>query len=241
VSGVVATGAASGIGRACAEVLVDEGRAVALWDYSPSVLEVGEQLGMPAVVLDVTDDVAIASAVATSAEALGGIDGLVHAAGRVSVDPAGALTAPLWDAVVDVNLRAHALLVQALLPHLRSADGPAIVAISSIEAIVGNGAIPAYCASKAGLLGLTRALAHQLGPEGIRVNAVCPGFVETPMLADALSVPGLRESFEKSSPLGRLAQPVEIAHAVSFLLSPKASFITGTQLVVDGGTVAVNH
>ena len=183
----------------------------------------------------------LVSAVERSAEAMQGIDGLVHAAGRVSVDPVGALTAPLWDAVVDVNLRAHALIVQALLPLLRAADDAAIVGISSIEAIVGNGAIPAYCASKAGLLGLTRALAHQLGPEGIRVNAVCPGFVETPMLAGALSIPGLREGFEKASPLGRLAQPVEIAHAVAFLLSPKASFITGTHLVVDGGTVSVNH
>jgi NAD(P)-dependent dehydrogenase (short-subunit alcohol dehydrogenase family) len=241
MSGVVVTGAASGIGRACAEVLTGEGRAVSLWDSSPDVVDVGKALGMSAFVVDVTDDAAVAAAVEGSAEAMQGIDGLVHAAGRVSVDPLGALTAPLWDAVVDVNLRAHALIVQALLTHLGVADDAAIVGISSIEGLVGNGAIPAYCASKAGLLGLTRAMAHQLGPEGIRVNAVCPGFVETPMLAGALSVPGLREGFEKASPLGRLAQPVEIAYAVAFLLSPKASFITGTHLVVDGGNVSVNH
>jgi NAD(P)-dependent dehydrogenase (short-subunit alcohol dehydrogenase family) len=164
----------------------------------------------------------------------------VHAAGTVSVDPLGALSASVWDAVVDVNLRAHALLVQALLPHLRAATDAAIVGISSIEGLVGNAAVPAYCASKAGLLGLTRSMAAQLGPDGIRVNAVCPGFIETPMLAPAFAVPGLRERFEASSPLGRIGQPAEIGAAVAFLMSPKASFITGAYLVVDGGATAVD-
>lgn len=241
MSGVIVTGAASGIGRACAEVLVGDGRSVALWDRSQSVSEVAESLGMTAVALDVTDEAAIAEAVEQSSAALGGVNGFVHAAGTVGVDPIGSLTTELWDGVVDVNLRAHAMIVQALLPHLRVADGAAVVGISSIEGLVGNAAIPAYCASKAGLLGLTRSMAAQLGPEGIRVNAVCPGFVETPMLELALSVPGLREQFEATSPLNRIAQPVEIAHAVAFLLSDRATFITGEHLTVDGGSVATQH
>jgi NAD(P)-dependent dehydrogenase (short-subunit alcohol dehydrogenase family) len=241
MSGVVITGAASGIGRACAEVLVAEGRAVCLWDLSPSVTEVAAGLGMTGISLDVTDDDAVAAAAQQSVAALGGVDGLVHAAGTVSVDPIGSLTAPLWDKVLDVNLRAHALIVQALHPSLREATGASIVGISSIEGLVGQGAIPAYCASKAGLLGLTRSMADQLGPEGIRVNAICPGFIETPMLAMALGIPGLREQFEKSSPLGRIGQPIDVANAAAFLLSPKSSFITGIELVVDGGNIAVNH
>jgi NAD(P)-dependent dehydrogenase (short-subunit alcohol dehydrogenase family) len=241
MSGVIVTGGASGIGLACAEALLADGRRVALWDLNPSVAEVASARGMTGIAVDVTDDDAIAVATAASIAALDGIDGLVHAAGMVSVDPIGALTAPLWDAVLNVNLRAQALIVQALLPQLRAAHNPAVVGISSIEGLVGSGAIPAYCASKAGLLGLTRSLAHQFGPEGIRINAVCPGYIETPMLEMALSIPGLREQFAKASPLGRMGTPADVANAVAFLMSDKASFITGTQLVVDGGNIAVDH
>jgi NAD(P)-dependent dehydrogenase (short-subunit alcohol dehydrogenase family) len=240
MSGVVVTGAASGIGKACAEVLVEEGRSVCLWDISPAVTEVAASPGMTGIAIDVTDDKAVDAAVAQSIDVLGGVDGFVHAAGMVSVDPIGALTPELWDKVFDVNLRAHALIVQALVPSLRESESASVVGISSIEGLVGQGAIPSYCASKAGLLGLTRSMADQLGPEGIRVNAICPGFIETPMLQIALDV-GLREQFEKASPLGRIGQPIDVANAAAFLLSSKSSFIHGHALVVDGGNTAVNH
>jgi NAD(P)-dependent dehydrogenase (short-subunit alcohol dehydrogenase family) len=239
VSGVIVTGAASGIGRASAEALLAEGRRVALWDVSPAVQQVAADMGMPGAVVDVCDDAALADAVAAANSTLDGLDGLVHAAGRVLAEPVGTYTGESWDTILDVNLRAQAMLVQLMLPHLeqsaREGHSPAVVGISSIEGLTANPFIPAYCASKAGLLGLTRSMAAQLGPAGIRVNAVCPGFIQTPMLQMALDVEEVRAGFVQASPLGRIGEPTEVAQAVAFLMSDRASFITGTYLVVDGG------
>jgi NAD(P)-dependent dehydrogenase (short-subunit alcohol dehydrogenase family) len=138
-----------------------------------------------------------------------------------------------------VNLRAEVDLVKALLPALRAAGpGSAVVGIASIEALVGHGSITAYTSSKHGLLGLTRSLSHKLGPEGLRVNCVCPGYVETPMLARALTMPGARDRMEGQVSLKRLATPEDIAMAVRFLLSTQAAYVNGVALTVDGGWTA---
>ncbi|EUA52729.1 short chain dehydrogenase family protein [Mycobacterium xenopi 3993] len=132
--------------------------------------QVAGDMGMPGSVVDVCDDAALADAVAAASSALNGLDGLVHAAGQVLAEPVGAYTGESWDAILDVNLRAQAMLVQLMLPHLeksaREGHSPAVVGISSIEGLTANPFIPAYCASKAGLLGLTRSMAAQLGPPG---------------------------------------------------------------------------
>lgn len=244
-SGVVVTGGASGIGRACALALAESGRPVAIWDVAgPGAGETAAAcrafgVAAHASVCDVRDRAAIAAAVASCRAAIGPIGGLVHAAGIVRIAADDVVDADTFDDVYAVNLRAEADIVQALLPSLREVSGAAIVGIASIEALIGHGAIPSYCASKAGLVGLTRSLAHRLGPEGIRVNAVLPGFVDTPMLAPLVAIPGARERVVASIPLGRLAEPADIARVVRFLLSDEAAYVHGAAIVVDGGMTAV--
>ena len=143
--------------------------------------------------VDVRDTDAINAGVEPTIAALGGVGGLVHAAGIPMAPAEHPLDAIGFDTVLQINLTGEATLVRAFLPALREAQpGSAIVGIASIEGLIGHGAIPAYTASKHGVIGLTRALAHALGSERIRVNAVCPGYIETPMFSPALSMPGAR-------------------------------------------------
>ncbi len=243
-TGVIVTGGASGIGRACAVALAEVDRPVAVWDVNASgAREVaaalpGESIGIG---VDVTDEAAVAAAAEATRRALPSIGGVVHAAGIVSIAPFGEIDFDTFGRVLDVNLTAYARVAQSVLADLRDANpGSAIVGVASIEALVGNAVVPAYCASKAAMLGLTRSMAATLGPDGIRVNAVCPGYIETPMTADGLAIPGLREQWESEAALRRIGQPVDIARVVRFLLSDDAGFVTGQAIVADGGVLAVD-
>jgi NAD(P)-dependent dehydrogenase (short-subunit alcohol dehydrogenase family) len=245
-TGVVVTGGASGIGRACCLALAAVGRPVAAWDLDGDAATATAKecaaLGVASIGagIDVTDVDAIAATLVTTLDALGTIGGLVHAAGTVRPALEDVVDLDTWDLVLGVNLKAEAQLVSALLPALRIAGaGSAIVGISSIEGLIGHGFIPSYVASKHGLIGLTRSLAHRLGPEGIRANAVCPGYIDTPMLAPTIQTAEQRASFEHKIPSGRLGVPEDIARVVRFLLSGEAAYINGAAIVVDGGVTAV--
>jgi len=243
---VVVTGGASGIGREVCRALAEVGRGVAAWDLNgtgakETAEECAERFGVTTTSreIDVRDSDAIGAAVQPTLDVLGAVGALVHAAGIPMVFGADPLESDGFDTVLQVNLRAEAALVRAFLPALREAHpGSAIVGIASIEGLIGHGAIPAYTASKHGVIGLTRSLAHALAKEQIRVNAVCPGYIETPMFMPAVSAPGAREAFEQTIPMGRLGAPADVARLVRFLLSDEAAYITGSAMVVDGGVTA---
>lgn len=241
---VIVTGGASGIGLACAHALAQVGRPIALWDISAQVESVAESVGADAGVacvgltVDVADLDAIDRAVAASRAALGPIGGLVHAAGVAGVSTLDQLEPAFWDSVININLRAEVFLAKALRHDMASLPGSAIVGIASINATLGNAMNLSYSASKGGMLAANRALADDLAADGIRINSVSPGQILTPMIQQAIDhAPGLKESFERRIMLGRMGEPDEIGKVVRFLLSDEASYITGAELVVDGGNI----
>ncbi|GAB3103913.1 SDR family oxidoreductase [Aestuariicella hydrocarbonica] len=243
-SGVIVTGGASGIGLACAEALVAVGRPVALWDLDADkatalARDLAGRYDTPVcgLAIDLTRTDGIAAAVEASRTALGSIGGLVHAAGVSLPVPLDQLTEESWETVLRVNLRALPFVVQAIRADLKAQRGSAIVGIASINATLGNAANPAYSASKGGMLSLIRALADDLGQDGIRINAVSPGQILTPMLQPVVeALP--QGQFEQRILLNRLGEPAEIGRAVRFLLSDEASYVTAAELVVDGGNIS---
>lgn len=232
---IVITGAASGMGRAIAERFVAEGAAVALLDRNAAgVAEVAESIGGIGRGCDVTDRAGVAEAIAEIGERLGGIDGLVNAAGILDIAPFEELDPASWDRMIAVNLTGPYNVVRAAMPMLRAAERATIVNIASTSAIMPMAGTTGYSASKAGLLMFTRCLGFDLGPT-IRANAICPGVIQTEMTRYLWENPEHSERAADRVALKRLGVTADVANAALFLSSEESAFTTGGMLPVDGG------
>ena len=241
---VVVTGAASGIGLATARRLLSDGATVVGADVSDAPADLdGRFTWVPT---DVTDEAACAALVAAAVEAGGRLDGVVTAAGVAGGGLAHQVDETEWRRVLDVNLSGtffaakHAVAQMLAQPPVDGERG-AIVTIASIEGLEGTAGGSAYNASKGGVVLLTKNLAIDYGPSGIRANTICPGFIQTPMTEALFTMEGMEEVAEGylvEHALRRYGRPEEIAAAARFLLSADASFVTGHAMVVDGGYTA---
>jgi NAD(P)-dependent dehydrogenase (short-subunit alcohol dehydrogenase family) len=242
------TGAASGIGRATVERLLDEGATVVGTDLqAPDGDPAGAEGRYRFLTADVRDEAAMASAVAHAVEAGGRLDGVVNAAGVAGAGPVHLLDLAEWDRVVSINLTGTFVVAKAALAQmLTQAPRPngergAVVTLASIEGLEGTAGGSCYNASKGGVVLLTRNMAIDYGPSGIRVNAVCPGFVDTPMTGFIFGMDGMEEvadGYRQEHALRRIGQAGEIAAAAAYLLSDDASFVSGAAIPVDGGYTA---
>lgn len=237
------TGGASGIGLAAARRLRSEGAAVITLDRRPHE-PAGPGDGPDAcLTADVTSAGQVRAAVAEAATRFGGpVDVLVNAAGVYRIRPMLELTGPDWDDVLAVNLRGPFLTGQAVAAGLIEAGLPgAIVNLGSTAALVADAAEPSahYNASKAGVLALTRQMAAEWAPHGIRANAVCPGVIDTPMLRLMDDPAAGHRYLQAAVPLARLGRAAEVAALIVFLASPDASYLTGAAIPVDGGATAI--
>jgi NAD(P)-dependent dehydrogenase (short-subunit alcohol dehydrogenase family) len=238
----IVTGAASGIGLACARRYAQEGAVVVGIDRQETegwktveALSAKSRLHQ----LDVTDGAAQKALAEAIAQEFGRIDILLTAAGVGDGGPVGMLEETAWDRVIDINLKGTFLSIKAVLDTMTAQRSGSIITIASIEGINGTEGGSAYNASKGGVILLSKNVAIDYGRVGIRCNAICPGFIDTPLLQGLMDpLPEVKADIQREVKMGRLGKPEEIAGAAYFLASDDASYVTGHALVVDGGYTA---
>ncbi len=230
----IVTGAASGIGRASAELFAAEGARVLAVDLPSAKLDLAAP-GIVCLEMDITRDEAPDTIVERALAVFGGLDILFNNAGIGAASPTADMTDELWDRVQAVNLRGMFRLTRAAIPALVASGRGRIINTASVMAEGTDYGLSAYCASKAGVVGLTRTLALELGRKGVTANAIMPGAILTGMTKDSFGNVSNAEVWAKKAALKRLGQPIDIARAALFLASDDAGFVTGQAIAVDGG------
>ena len=240
----IVTGAARGIGLAIARKFVAEGARAVIADWlADEALAQAEALGAAALAVptDVGDAGQVRRLVATTVERFGRLDCMVANAAVQAEIPFLDLTEEEFDRVIRVNLKGAFLCGQTAARHMvAGGTHGTIINLSSVNAVLTHPVLVHYAASKGGIAMLTKGMAVALGPHGIRVNAIGPGTVNTPINANFFSMPGMIDRFLMRTPLGRIAEPEEIANVAAFLASDESSYITGTTIYADGGRLALN-
>lgn len=231
----IVTGGARGIGAAIVTRLVSEGAKVMVADIAAEAEDGAE---VSSIRTDVTSAADVAAAVAATLEKWGRLDILVNNAGIGALKETPDMDEDLWEKVFAINAKAIFLFCKAAIPVMREGGGGAIVNIASISGLGGDYAMGAYNASKGAVVNYTRSLALDCARDGIRVNAVCPGLIETEMAAAAIGDPVDRAFWLERIPLGRAGKPEEMASVVAFLASDDASYVTGSIVAADGGVTA---
>ncbi len=238
------SGGARGMGAEEAKLFAREGAKVVIGDIleaegKQTEAEVNEIGGECLFVrLDVTDEAQWEAAVAATVARFGKLDILVNNAGIFRGNKVEDTTVEEWDQVMDINAKGVFLGTKLAIPEMRKAGGGSIVNISSVAGLVGNPFISAYSASKGAVRLLTKSTAVQYAKEGIRANSIHPGVIETPMTQDVVNEPDFKEFRLAANPISRLGQPADIAYGALYLASDEASFVTGSELVIDGGWTA---
>jgi NAD(P)-dependent dehydrogenase (short-subunit alcohol dehydrogenase family) len=225
---VLVTGAASGIGREIASRFQREGARVTGFDSADAADIVG----------DVRSAADVESAVAAVVAAEGRLDVLVNSAGVREIGDVYTMAADEWENVIAVNLSGTFYCCQAVAREMRDTGGGSIVNIASVGGLIGLARRPAYTAAKHGVIGLTKSLARDLGPAGIRVNAICPGLIRTPLTEQYFQDDAFEEGLRTIVPQGRAGTPTDVANAALYLASDQSAYVSGVALTVDGGWLA---